>query len=213
MWPACGFSYIASAPAASSAFSIFWLTSERHDATPLRGAAFLCSPGLLRPRAGAPPRALERGGRREAKRAEDSRQASPDACPAGAEGRASQRAIRLDGAASPGLTSGVCPNESRLYKEVSMTASPRRLYLTVLVTACLLVLSTGVSPGPRGAQTKAPPPPEGSQKTLAAAKAFIESAEKRLLELGVASDRADWVQQNFITEDTEQMAAVAKINL
>ncbi|HKB07027.1 MAG TPA: M2 family metallopeptidase, partial [Candidatus Polarisedimenticolia bacterium] len=94
-----------------------------------------------------------------------------------------------------------------------MTASPRRLYLTVLVTACLLVLSTGVSPGPRGAQTKAPPPPEGSQKTLAAAKAFIESAEKRLLELGVASDRADWVQQNFITEDTEQMAAVTKKNL
>jgi peptidyl-dipeptidase A len=87
-----------------------------------------------------------------------------------------------------------------------MTASPRRLCLTVLVTACLLILSTGVSPGPHGAQGAKPP-------TAAEAKTFIESAEKRLLELGIESDRADWVQQNFITEDTEQMAAEAKKNL
>jgi len=43
----------------------------------------------------------------------------------------------------------------------------------------------------------------------AAAVAFVESAESRLLELGIRSERAQWVYQNFITEDTEQMAAAA----
>jgi len=31
--------------------------------------------------------------------------------------------------------------------------------------------------------------------------AFIGDVETRLLAFGIASDRADWVQQNFITED------------
>jgi peptidyl-dipeptidase A len=39
------------------------------------------------------------------------------------------------------------------------------------------------------------------------AKKFIEDAEQRLFELGVKAGRAAWVQENFITEDTEQIAA------
>ena len=41
------------------------------------------------------------------------------------------------------------------------------------------------------------------------ARTFIEEAEKQLLELWVKSQRASWVQETFITDDTEEMAAEA----
>src|ERR1700737_605289 len=41
------------------------------------------------------------------------------------------------------------------------------------------------------------------------ANAFLDDAEKRLLDLGVKQSRASWVQENFITFDTEAMAADA----
>jgi len=46
--------------------------------------------------------------------------------------------------------------------------------------------------------------------STAEAQAFVESAEKRLLDLWSRSDRASWVQNNFITEDTERIAAQAQ---
>ena len=52
------------------------------------------------------------------------------------------------------------------------------------------------------AQKSAPPTAEEARK-------FIEDAEKRLFELGNKSQRASWVQENFITDDTEQIAADA----
>ena len=48
------------------------------------------------------------------------------------------------------------------------------------------------------------------QPTAEEARAFVEQAEARLLELGVKADRAAWVQSNFITFDTETMAAEAR---
>ena len=45
--------------------------------------------------------------------------------------------------------------------------------------------------------------------TPAEAKAFVEQAEQKLLALTVESDRASWVQSNFITDDTEALAATA----
>jgi len=45
--------------------------------------------------------------------------------------------------------------------------------------------------------------------TTAEAQKFIEDAEQRLFELGVKASRAAWVQENFITDDTEQIAAQA----
>jgi peptidyl-dipeptidase A len=45
--------------------------------------------------------------------------------------------------------------------------------------------------------------------TAAEAQKFIEDAEQRLFELGVKDSRAGWVQENFITDDTEQIAAEA----
>lgn len=48
-----------------------------------------------------------------------------------------------------------------------------------------------------------------SKPTVAEAEAFLDSAEKQLFDLGVKAQRAAWVQQNFITVDTEQNNADA----
>ncbi len=59
------------------------------------------------------------------------------------------------------------------------------------VAACLLV--SGCSPGP----------------TVDEAQRFMLEAEARLLDLWVEAERAAWVQSNFITVDTERIAADA----
>ena len=46
--------------------------------------------------------------------------------------------------------------------------------------------------------------------TPAEAVAFLESAEARLLELAIGSERASWVYSNFITHDTEVLKAKAE---
>src|SRR3990172_4146527 len=48
------------------------------------------------------------------------------------------------------------------------------------------------------------------QPTAEEARAFVEQAEARLLELGIKADRAAWVQSNFITFGTEILAAAAR---
>jgi peptidyl-dipeptidase A len=45
--------------------------------------------------------------------------------------------------------------------------------------------------------------------TLAEAKAFLDRASSKLLELSVLDERADWVKSTFITDDTEILAAKA----
>src|SRR3974377_2105570 len=45
--------------------------------------------------------------------------------------------------------------------------------------------------------------------TLAEAKAFLDRAQSKLLELSVQGQRADWVKSTFITYDTEILAAKA----
>ena len=65
----------------------------------------------------------------------------------------------------------------------------------------------------RGAEAQAPPAAKPAVKkaspTAAEAKKFIEEAEQRLFELGLKASRAGWVQENFITDDTQQIAAEA----
>src|ERR1035438_1774405 len=51
------------------------------------------------------------------------------------------------------------------------------------------------------AQTTAP--------TVADAEEFMKSAEAQLADLNVKGQRASWVQENFITDDTQTMAADA----
>ena len=54
-----------------------------------------------------------------------------------------------------------------------------------------------------GAEKKGPP-------TVAEAEAFMKKAEARLEEISVEVNRAGWVQENFITDDTEIIGAQAQ---
>ncbi len=49
--------------------------------------------------------------------------------------------------------------------------------------------------------------------TVAEASAFVGRAEKRLLDLWIKQSHADWVAQNFITDDTEMISAEADQNV
>jgi peptidyl-dipeptidase A len=49
--------------------------------------------------------------------------------------------------------------------------------------------------------------------TVEEATAFVAQAEKRLLELSIKDQRASWVKANFITDDTEAIAAETLDNL
>src|ERR1700731_2154307 len=59
------------------------------------------------------------------------------------------------------------------------------------------------------AQEHAPAKQDTSTPTIEDAKAFLDDAEARLFDLGNKAQRAAWVQQNFITDDTNQIAADA----
>jgi peptidyl-dipeptidase A len=52
-------------------------------------------------------------------------------------------------------------------------------------------------------------PPTRAKATLTEARAFIDAAQSKLLELSVQQARADWVKSTFITYDTEILAAKA----
>src|SRR2546429_8268709 len=57
-----------------------------------------------------------------------------------------------------------------------------------------------------------PPASNESNKarpTAEEAKKYIENAETELFNLGVKASRASWVEENFITDDTEKIAADA----
>ena len=47
--------------------------------------------------------------------------------------------------------------------------------------------------------------------TVAEAVEFVAQAEQQLTELGLEAGRMDWVYSNFITEDTEKLAAQANM--
>src|SRR5438270_1245508 len=49
--------------------------------------------------------------------------------------------------------------------------------------------------------------------TVAEAQAFIKKAEAQLFDLGIRASRAQWVQENFITDDTEALSAQANEKL
>lgn len=80
----------------------------------------------------------------------------------------------------------------------------KRGVFVVCAAAILLFASASRAqqPASKDGGKKAAPTVEEAQK-------FIENAEKELYELGLKASRASWVQENFITEDTEQIAADA----
>src|SRR5262245_16245675 len=96
----------------------------------------------------------------------------------------------------------------------------RQLFLALLFAAC----------GPRGgestpsqvgtaparaaepaAATATPTASEAARPTAEEARAFLERVNTDLKKLWMARDRASWVNQNFITEDTDALAADAEV--
>jgi peptidyl-dipeptidase A len=80
---------------------------------------------------------------------------------------------------------------------------PAILFLIPVISGSLLSAQTS-SVATTSQTTSQPSPP-----TVAEATEFIHQAETRLNDLTVKASRASWVQSNFITDDTEQMAADA----
>ena len=66
------------------------------------------------------------------------------------------------------------------------------------VLAAAILLATGC----RGSAASSPANPPD-------AKAFLDAVNQKMLTLGIQQGRASWVQQNFITDDTEAIAARA----
>ncbi|MBW3564232.1 MAG: M2 family metallopeptidase [Acidobacteria bacterium] len=81
-----------------------------------------------------------------------------------------------------------------------------RLLLT-LISAGLAVGCATTSPAPR---TDAPMTVVEAAPTAADARAFLADAEERLTDLYEYGARAAWVQSNFITDDTQYLAARAQ---
>jgi len=66
---------------------------------------------------------------------------------------------------------------------------------------------------PKTQRAGAKPAASKGAPTVAEAEAFMKKAEEQLLDLGVRASRASWVQENFITDDTEIMSAQAQERL
>ena len=79
---------------------------------------------------------------------------------------------------------------------------PLPFCLTSLLAVLLLFASALHAQAPA-------PPATAAAPTVAQARSFIESAEARLLSLWIEQGRAQWVAANFITGDTELVAASA----
>jgi peptidyl-dipeptidase A len=84
--------------------------------------------------------------------------------------------------------------------------SPRFRRLARLGAATVFSISLSIAAGPLAAE---PVQKEAGQPTVEEARKFIADVEARLYDLTVATQRAQWVQSTFITEDTEAMAARA----
>jgi peptidyl-dipeptidase A len=82
-----------------------------------------------------------------------------------------------------------------------------RLFLVFLFAASTVFSQS--SPAKEPAQS----PRAKGAPTLAEAEAFMKKAEDQLQDLGVRASRASWVQENFITDDTEILSAQAQEKL
>jgi peptidyl-dipeptidase A len=85
---------------------------------------------------------------------------------------------------------------------VKMKASGVRTLVAVIAGLCFGVVAGAQEMAMKRAETQGAP-------TIEEAKAFLDAAEQRIFDLGNKQQRASWVQENFITDDTEQIAADA----
>src|ERR1700739_2283844 len=79
----------------------------------------------------------------------------------------------------------------------------------VAILCCAVV---GLLVAQMAGRPQTPPPKNATNpgaSTAQEAEKYIENAERELLDLGVKASRASWIEENFITEDTEKVAADA----
>ena len=81
-----------------------------------------------------------------------------------------------------------------------MQKPPTRAWRLSIVAVCALSIACG--------QTSSSTASAGSP-TRADANTFLDTVNETTLKLGIAQSQAGWVQQNFITDDTEAVAARA----
>ena len=84
-----------------------------------------------------------------------------------------------------------------------------RKAILAAVAVLALLLFNSIMSAQSAIPTASPHDPTSSPPTPQEAVDFIAKAEARLLDLSIKANRAAWVQANFITDDTEQMAAEA----
>jgi len=89
-----------------------------------------------------------------------------------------------------------------------------RSILAISVLAFSLAACGPANDAPEGAPAASPDAATApGEPTAAGAAEFVAQAEARLEKLAQASERVAWVQSNFITADTEQLAATANAAL
>ena len=86
--------------------------------------------------------------------------------------------------------------------------STRTSQILITLLLAVSVISAQTAPARKSSSSV----PKGAP-TVAEAEAFMKNAEAQLLDLGVRAQRATWVQENFITDDTETMSAQAQEKL
>jgi peptidyl-dipeptidase A len=90
---------------------------------------------------------------------------------------------------------------------VSFNYQARHLWLGGLFLLCVgLLLMSSCTDTPNVASPSGPATKEEAEK-------FLADAEKRLLDLNIKSNRADWVKSTFVTDDTEALSAEANEKL
>jgi len=82
-----------------------------------------------------------------------------------------------------------------------------RVFLLIGICALFCVAGNAQEATSSKAETKKAAP------SVEEARAFLETAEAKFFDLTVKAARASWVQENFITEDTEEIAAEANEEL
>ena len=100
-----------------------------------------------------------------------------------------------------------------------MTRHPLLSFRPALLAALLVpcsvapLLANGNGAKPPAPAATAAAAEHASPPTVEEARRFVEEAEKRLRDLSIEAGRAAWVQANFITQDTELLAAKANERL
>ena len=91
---------------------------------------------------------------------------------------------------------------------ISIALRPRSILLFFAVVVAIVPVVNAQS-GAANAKAPLSAKPAGNAPTVAEAERFISRAETRLLDLWIKNNRASWVAETFITDDTEAIAAEA----